>query len=187
MKNRETLTTVTGRFIGGGLFQPRTQEEGKPPRHNACVVLDEGQEDKIKLALTYARNEKWGSKKPAGLTIWGVRKGEDEEFENSYGMSYINPKSSRLPELLVKRNGKFVQVTEDDDLLYPGCYVAVSVEAYGYDGDKAKSIKPGVSLNLRGVMFRRHGERLSDYVDAENEFEGLDSEVEEDIDAFLAA
>lgn len=63
----------------------------------------------------------------------------------------------------------------------------VSVEAYGYDGDKAKNIKPGVTLNLRAILFRKDGERLSDYIDAESEFEGFDSELNDDDLDFISA
>ena len=186
MATKNTVTTVIGRFVGGGLFEPRSQEEGKDPRYSACVVLEDGEGAKINKIIETAKKEKWGNKKPAGLQTWGVREGDDPEYEASYEHDFINPKSSRKPQTLVKRDNVFVEVTVDDDLLYPGCYVAVSVEAYGYDGDKSKSIKPGLSLNLRAVMFRKHGERLGDYVDAENEFEGYDSDCEDD-DDFLAA
>lgn len=186
MARRETVATVIGRFVGGGLFEPRKQDDDKDPRHSACIVLEPGQDKSIDAIVQKAIEAKWGSKKPAGLQLWGVREGDDPEFEASFEQKFINPKANKKPQTLYKKDNVFVECTPEDDLLYAGAYVAVSVEAYGYDGDKKKNIKPGVTLNLRAVMFRKHGERLGDHVNAEDEFGDLDSELDDDLD-FLAA
>ena len=179
--------TVTGRFIGGGLFKPRSQEDGKNPRYSACVVLDEGEKAKIEEVVQSAKEEKWGNKPPSGLQTWAVRTGDDSEYEVSFEREFINPKSSNKPKAFYKRDGVYIE-TKEEDLIYPGCYVAASVGAYGYDGDKAKGIKPGITLNLRGVMFIKHGERLGDRFKAENEFEGFESDTDVTGDeGFLAA
>lgn len=172
-----TKATVKGRFVGGGLFEARGEDSLK---YSACTVLDEGEEAKIEEIVENAIKNKWGNKKPKGLVIWGAREGDDEEFEASFEKMFINPKSGTKPQTLVKVDGVYQKTDKEEGIIYPGCYVAVSVNAYAYDGDKEKNIKPGVTLNLRAVMFMKDGERLGDSVDAEEEFEGFDSEIDDD-------
>lgn len=176
MSNKPIQTTVTGRLIGGGVFEPREQENGGDPKFSSCVVLDENQSVRIQKIIAAAISEKWGNKKPAGLTTWGVREGDDEEYEASFGKEFINPKSTRQPRTIIKSKGQIEDVVQDDNVIYAGCFVAVSVSAYAYEGNKKKNIKPGVSLNLRAVMFLRDGDPLGDVVDADGEFEGLESD-----------
>lgn len=192
MANDPKQTTITGRYIGGGLFEPKAdQNNPEKKRYNACIILDDKEHKKIDKVINVAIEEKWGKKKPAGLQIWGAREGDDEEYEASYGNKFINPKSTKAPEALTFKDGVYVKTDSDEGVIYPGCYVGVSVQAYAYDGDKKKNIKPGVSLNLRAVLFREDGEHLDDHVNAENEFAGVnvvesDNDNTDD-DDFLAA
>ena len=171
--------TVTGRFIGGALYQPKAQTNGDE-KYSACVVLDDGEAKKVEAAIQAAIDEKWNGKKPKGATIWGVRVGDDPDFEHSYENEFINPKSSadKKPSVLRRVAGK-MEPCED---VYAGAYVAVSVRAYAYEGDTSKGIKPGVALGLGGVMFRRDGERIGGGF-SESDFDGFESE-DLDADAF---
>jgi len=184
MTDLKIKTTIKGRFVGGGLFEPREQESGKD-KYSACTVLDDGQAEKIEEVIENAITNKWGNKPPKGLVIWGVREGDDPEFEASFEHEFINPKSTSAPQTLVKVDGLATKVTAEEKLFYAGCYVAVSLNAYAYDGDKKKNIKPGVTLNVRAVMFTKDGDRIGDSVDVDEEFEGFDSNVDEDDDLGL--
>ncbi len=168
-------TTVKGRFIGGGLYQAK-EANGKT-QFSACVVLEPGEADKVNRAIESAIHEEFGSKPPKGLQDWGVRVGDDEEFEHSFERQFINPKASedKKPKVLKRVEGELVECED----VYPGCFVHVSVNAYAYKGDSNKGIKPGASLRLRGVMFWKDGDRIGDSF-KENEFEGFESEVDED-------
>lgn len=167
--NEGKRVTVTGRYIGGGIFEPREDAGGKE-RYNAIIALDEGQEKKVNQAVKAAKTSKWGDKKVPGLTVWGVREGDDPDFANTYEQNFINAKATRKPSTVRKINGAVHNVEREDDVIYPGCYVAVSIDAYAMEGDKAKSIPSTISLSLRGMMFRANGERIGDYVDADSEF-----------------
>lgn len=183
-EKQELKITVKGRFIGGALFEPK-ETDGKT-QYNACVVLDDGEAAKIEKITQAAVKEKWDGKKPSGLQNWGVREGDDPEYAHSFEKQFINPKAGLKvkPAVLVKRDGVMQNVEEDDGIIYPGCYVAVSVNAYAYDGDKTKNIKPGVTLGLRGVMFIKDGEPLTDRLNAESEFADFDSEFSDGEDIF---
>ena len=78
----------------------------------------------------------------------------------------------------MKQGGKVEDVDQTEGLFYAGCYVYVSLGAFAYDG--SNDVKSGVTLRLRAVMFKKHGEHLGDHVDAESEFEDLDSDLDDD-------
>ena len=181
MADNESKVTVRGRFIGGALWEAKTdpQNPEKKPKFSACVVLDEGEAEKVNAIVERAVAEKWGKKIPAGMQDWGVRRGDDPEYEASYEKDFINPKSTRKPQALAKRAGMVGPVARDEDMIYPGCRVAVSVSAYAYDGDRKANIKAGVTLNCRAVMYLGKGERLDgsfDMSNADSEFADMEAE-----------
>ena len=164
-----TKVTVRGRFIGGSIYQPK--DNNGRAQYSACIVLDDGEEAKIEGAVKEAITAEFGSKAPK-LQDWSVRVGDDEEYEHSFGKKFINPKSSeKKPPTLFRKVEGSLEPTED---IYAGCYVAASVNAYAYKGDKSKGVNPGVTLQLRGLLFLEDGEPLADKV-TESEFEGYDS------------
>jgi hypothetical protein len=164
-------TTVKGRFVGGALYQAKETQSGM--KFTACVVLEPGEEEKIRKIRDEAIAEEFGSKKPKGLKDWTLRKGDDEEFEHSFEKFFINPKAgdTRKPAILRKVSG----VCEPTEDVYPGCYVHVSVNAFAYTGDSKKGMDPGVTLGLRGVLFWKDGEKIGGGF-REDEFADADSE-----------
>lgn len=173
-KNDPTQVTVKGRFIGGGLFEPKVGRD----YWNASIVLEEGEADKVRAAAKAALEAEFGNKVPKNLEDWTVRVGDDEDFA-SYDREFVNAKSKKNPpQVVVKRNGVLHEVSAEDDIVYPGCYVAASLNVYAYQGSKENNIKPGVTCSLRAVMFWKDGEKLSNRFD-ESEFDEFDSEIED--------
>lgn len=176
---------VTGRFIGGPLFAPKQTEQDKTPKYGLTLVLDEGQETKLKAAVDQAVQEKWNGKQPPGTVNYALRKGDDEEFEHSFGRYYINPKAASIdkngnetrPGTFLKQAGTIKEVSSKDGVIYPGCFVAVEVDVYAYDGDRAKQIKPGISVGLSKVLFLKDGPRLSTQTTADKAFADFESQV----------
>lgn len=166
------ITTVKGRFIGGGLFE---MKEGKK-KFSACVVLD-GKEDeaKIRKIRDEALEEEFGNKIPRNLQDWTAKEGDDEEYA-SYGKMFINPKSSKKVAVGKKVDGAFQEI-EDDGTVYAGCNVHASVAAYAYKGDAKKGINPGVTLLLRAICFWKDGESLGNRF-SESEFDACESEMD---------
>lgn len=171
--------TIKGRFIGGSIFTP-DDDKGK---YSAVIVLDESSVSKIETIRADSMSEKW-KKRPAGHQDWTVREGDDEEFENSFGHMFINPKANKKPKCFTKRKGKLEEVQESDDLIYAGCYVYAVVDAYSYDGSKEKNIKAGTTLGLQHLVFWKHGEPLGyDGNPAEDDYADMESELDDDIDS----
>lgn len=172
---KQTQVTVTGRYVGGSLFE--TNDDDK---YSACVVLDDGQEVKIEAVRDAAIADKWGSKVPKGLTDWTVREGDDEEYEASFERFYINPKcpAKSAPKTVCRVNGRMDPVGAE--VIYPGCYVAISVNAYAMDANPEKKMKASVNLGLGNVMFLRDGERLGGGSNPEDDFSEFESEFGDD-------
>lgn len=168
--------TVTGRLINNAIFTPKVDETYGKENYSALLVLDEGQEAKIKAAYTKAVNETFDGKPPANLQDWTVREGDDEEYELTFGKKFINAKHTRKPRTVARMNGDLVDISADEGLLYAGCYVAVSIDVYAYKKNSEKKIPAGVSLGLRAVMFKAHGEPLSSGGVSDDEFDGFESD-----------
>jgi hypothetical protein len=183
---------VKGRFIGGPLFHPRKTEEHKAAQYGATIVLDDGEEaNKLAAAVTQAIADKWAGKKPPGLQDWAQRVGDDPEYP-SFEKNYINPKASSVgkdgqdiprPGTFIKRGGVVQPIDQASGIIYPGCYVAVEIDVYAYDGNREKSIKPGISTTLNKVLFLKDGDRLSSQTRAEDAFADFESVVGDEIEA----
>lgn len=167
--------TVKGRMINNATFNPKTNEYGKE-QYSALVILDNGEEEKIKEAKSLACKEEFGGKIPANLQDWTVREGDDEDYDLTFGKRFINAKATKKPKALVRRNGELEQIGEDDGLIYAGVNVAVSVDIYAYKKNVDKKIPAGVSCGLRAVMFRSHNDPLSSNIINDDEFDGIESD-----------
>ncbi len=175
--------TVTGRFTGGALFSPKQTGENGKQQYTLNLVLDDGEETKIEEAVKAAIAEKWGGKTPSNMNNWAVRKGDDPEFASSYGKFFINAKANTVsskgvpmkrPGTFIRRGGKIEPIEAEEEIIYPGCYVAAEISVYAFDGDKAKNIKPGVTISFSKVLYRKNGERLSSQTSADDAFAGFD-------------
>lgn len=87
--------------------------------------------------------------------------------EKSYGMIatdiYCNFTSKFKPQV-VASDGK--TIIQDIEGFYPGCYARASINAYSFSKDGGN----GVAFGLFNVMFARHGERLDNRIEAEEDF-----------------
>lgn len=172
--------TVKGRLLNNAAFEPKTDETYDKTQYSALVVLEDGESDKIRKLVKEVCKEKFGAKIPAKLADWTVREGDDEDFENTFEREFINAKSNRQPAIVIRENGQIRKLDQEEDMIYAGVHVYVSIDVYAYVGDKAKKNPPGVSTGLRAIMFWKHGERLGDSVNADSEFEDFESEIDDD-------
>lgn len=97
------------------------------------------------------------------------RDGEDsgkEEQEGSWVISASDGK--RRPQVL---NADKSVITEDDDIVYSGCYVNVLIRPWKQENSFGKKI----NANLVGVQFKKDGERFGEAaIDASEEFDDED-------------
>lgn len=163
-------TTVVGRYLGGDLFVPHKVRGN----YGMVLLIDDESEYKIANIIQAVKNEVVDASRPRKLEIWGVRVGDDPEYSHTFERKFIHAKSKDKPKIMKREAGCLVDVTEEERLVYAGCYVAASVHAYAYpEGDDHK---PGISLCLRGILFITHGEPIGDVMSPDEEFREFSSD-----------
>ena len=170
------------------IFTPSRFDESQDAKYSATFIIPKDHPDlpAVKRAMYEAGAEKYATafpengSWPKGYTC--SLKDADKET-NSMGelLSEKNPayegcyileaNSTRRPVVVDRRKAA---ITEDDGIIYSGCYVNASLAAAAYEYGK---IKKGVKAYLNGVQFVKDGDRFG--LDASNDFDALD-EVEDD-------
>lgn len=133
--------------------------------------------EKIGALLT---NEKWGKKGPAILKAIKMtgkiffRDGDTKPDYNGYpGTFFVSTRSKVRPNYFDQQKQ---EITEAQGLLYSGCYVNVTLEAYAYT--KGNN---GLGARLRGVQLLRNGEAFGGGGPpaSDDEFDEIDTPEEE--------
>jgi hypothetical protein len=170
-------TTVKARFTGGK-FWNADEDTGK---FNALLILEPGQEEKVRAIRDEALKAKFGAKVPKNLQDWSLREGDDEEFENSFERFYINPIArKKAPKAFTKKGNVLTEIKESDNILYAGCFVYAVVDCFAYPGDKTKKIQPGVTMSLQSMVFWKGGDAIGyDGMPSSNDYDDMESEEEE--------
>lgn len=166
------------------IFQATKFTDNAVPKYSATFILPKDHPDlpAVKRAFFEAGKDSFpdafnGKTWPKGYTC--SLKDADEEVNSMgeilaeknpafAGCYIIEANSTRRPVTLHRDKS---QVTEDDGIIYSGCYVNASLAADGYTYEK---IKRGVKCYLNGVQFVKDGERFG--VDASADFDSLDGE-----------
>lgn len=117
--------------------------------------------------------EKWGNKPPANLRD-PIREGNDRETMTPEYKDrlFITASSKKPPQVGERIGGKFVQIT-DNEKIYSGMWVRVSLTCYPYDNKGNK----GTGFGLGNVMKIRDDDYLDGRTTGDQDFDGLaDSE-----------
>ena len=116
---------------------------------------------------------KWNGKIPPNLKM-PLRDGDEERPDDpAYADSYfINCNSIERPGIVDRKR---VPIT-DPTVIYSGCYIRVSINFYPFNTNGNR----GVGAGLGNVQFWCDGDPLNGRVRAEDEFDALDAEDEDD-------
>lgn len=148
------------------------------PKFSASWIIPKNhpQVKALKEALAKALDEKFpGKRKPGGPWPSAMHNplidGDELADERpEYAGAYVLKSSSKNRPLVVGR--KKEAITEEDGVIYSGCYCNASLAAAGFEFEK---LKKGVTVYLNGVQFVKDGDRLAGY-DATNDFDDLDED-----------
>ncbi len=174
------LQNVRGSYVF--VNEPRKKENGENGNYSIQILLpkDDPQIKKLNKLVDQALADKFGADaiKKRGKYKLPVRDGDEErdgeEYENMY---FMNANSARRPGI-VNRNNEPADQDDIEEYCYSGAVFHVSVNVYAFPAKDGG--KPGVALGLNNVMLRKKGERLDGSVSATSEFEGFNSDDEED-------
>jgi hypothetical protein len=167
------------------VFKPTSFEEDGDPKYSATFIIPKDHPDlpAVKRAMFEAGEESFPndftkagtwprgfscSLKDADIATDSL--GEILSAKNpAYSGCFILEANSAKRPVVINRNK--AAVTEEDGIIYSGCYVNASLGAAGYTYGK---VKKGVKAYLNGVQFVKDGERFGS--DALSDFDELDGE-----------
>lgn len=163
------------------VFKPTRFDDNQEAKYSATFIIPKNHPDlpAVKRAMVEAGREEYasafgGNSWPKGFTC-SLKDADTEvnslgevlaEKNPSYKGCYILEANSTRRPVTVNRDKS--ALTEDDGVIYSGCYVNASLAADAYEYGK---VKRGVKVYLNGVQFVRDGERFG--VDALDDFEEL--------------
>jgi hypothetical protein len=167
------------------VFKPTSFEEGGDPKYSATFIIPKDHPDlpAVKKAFFEAGQESFASEfvkagswprgftcslKDADVAVDSLGEVLAEKNEAYKGCYILEANSAKRP-VVINRNK--AAVTEEDGIIYSGCYVNASLAAAGYTFGK---MKKGVKAYLNGVQFVKDGERFGS--DALGDFDALDGE-----------
>ena len=160
------------------IFEPHSTN-GSDPKYSLSIIIPKSDTEtigKIKAAIEEAKQNgisKWNGKIPPNLKL-PLRDGDAERSDDpAYADSYfINCNSTERPGIVDRKR---VPIT-DPAVIYSGCYIRVSVSFYPFNTNGNR----GIGAGLGNVQFWCDGDPLNGRVRAEDEFDALDAEDEDD-------
>ena len=161
------------------LFEPHSTN-GSEPKYSVSLIIPKSDKEtisKIQAAVDEAIQSgitsKWGGKRPPNLKT-PLRDGDvDRDSDAAYADSYfINCTSNERPGVVDRKR---VTIT-DPTVIYSGCYIRASINIYPFNTNGNR----GVGAGLGNVQFWEDGEPLNGRVRAEDEFDALDADDEDD-------
>lgn len=170
------------------IFTPTKFQESQTAKYSATFIIPKDHPDlpAVKRAVLNAGQEKFGSAfnaahgwprgftcslKDADVEVNGLGEVLAEKNPAYKGCYILEANSTRRPITVDRRKAA---VTEEDGIIYSGCYVNASLAADGYTYEK---VKRGVKCYLNGVQFVKDGERFG--ADASDDFDALDGDVDD--------
>ena len=166
------------------IFKATAFDDSQEPKFSATLIIPKNHPDlpAVKKAYYEAGQETFpsdftGGAWPRGFTC-SLKDADTEtnssgeilaEKNEAYKGCYILEANSTRRPLTLNRDKS--AVTEEDGIIYSGCYVNASLAAAGYTFGK---VKKGVKCYLNGVQFVKDGERFG--TDASGDFDDLDGD-----------
>lgn len=179
------LTLRNVRLAFPNLFvATRVNGEGEPAFSGSFILpTNHAQVAEIKAAMRQVAKDKWGAKADA---IYKTMEATDKlalhngdtksQYEGFEGNLFISSRSKTRPSV---RNVDASTVSQEDGIIYSGCYVYGFIEFWAQDNKFGKRI----NAQLRGVQFFRDGDAFAGggTPASDEEFESLstaDSEID---------
>jgi len=155
------VTTGLGTISYAYLWEPRMDEDGKPPKYSTSFLIPKDDiktltkiRDAINAAAQLGQVDKWNGKIPDPLKH-PLRDGDaeaDEKGPEYEGHYFLNASSARKPRIVDFQ----IQDITDEDEVYSGCKCRLSLNFYPFNSNGNK----GVACGLNHVQKIDDGEPL---------------------------
>ena len=104
-----------------------------------------------------------------------LKDGDHVEYDGYAGMWALKANTKKRPVVIDRSK---TPITEDDDVIYAGCYVNASVEIYTMDNSYGKR----VGCQLNGIQFVKDGDSFGGGGNAMDDFDAVEDDSEADND-----
>lgn len=181
VKAKRTGTKVTTgkiRLSYAHLFEPHAID-GKELKYSVSIIIPKTDTDTLKAvkeAVDEAKENgktRWGEKVPTELKTplrdGDIERPDDEAYADSY---FLNANSKNKPGIVDQNVQPILDATE----LYSGCYARVTLNFYPFSASGNK----GIAAGLGNVQKLADGEPLGGFTRAEDDFDSIDDETEDD-------
>lgn len=170
------------------VFTPTKFDDSQEAKYSATFIIPKDHADLATLKRAFVEAGKESFPSDFNTTAWPkgyacALKDADKDTDNNdvllaeknpaYKGCYILEANSKNRPLTVDR--RKAAVTEEDGIIYSGCYVNASLGVAGYTWGK---VKKGVKAYLNGVQFVADGEPFGS--NAMSDFDELDAEADDD-------
>lgn len=172
---------ITGkvRLSYAHLFKPVAIDDGQEPKYSVCLLIPKSDKQtlkKIKAAVEAAKQagaSKWGGKIPNNLKM-PLRDGDEErpDQEEYAGHYFLNANSKQAPGIV----DKSLQPIMDSTEVYSGCYARASINFFAFNTAGNK----GIACGLNNIQKLEDGDYLGGRSRAEDDFDAMDDEDEDD-------
>lgn len=160
------------------VFEPQSVN-GSEPKYSCSFIIPKSDTDTIaaiKAAIEQAKQDgiaKFGGKIPPNMKLplrdGDVDRPDDPNYANCY---FVNANSKERPGIVDRRR---VPITDPLEL-YSGCYVRASINFFAFNTNGNR----GIAAGLGNVQKWCDGEPLNGRVRAEDEFDALDTDDDDD-------
>lgn len=163
------------------LFKAKAFQEGQTPKFSASFLIDPSTKEGKKL-IKMIRKEiddlaksNWSKGVPKSLKIC-LQDGNTKDYDGYEDMMYVSSNNDTRPVLVDRKRNP---ISEQDDVLYAGCYVNASINLWCQDNQWGKRVNAG----LRAIQFVADGEAFGGArVDVDEEFDDVDDDDLDDDD-----
>jgi hypothetical protein len=152
---------------------------GQETKYEATLLVPKGspQHKKIQAHIDAFIQEKFQGKVPKGLKITCFSDGDEKDYDGYEGMmAFKGSSNKRIPVIDKQKN----PVAEEDDVVYPGCFVNTIVDVWFSDHPLGGKQILG---NLAAVQFAKDGEAFGSGGANLDDFDTLDDD-DDDTAAF---
>ena len=150
------------------IWEPASMDGNSEPKYSASIIIpkeDAKTVAAINAAIDAAIRDgaaKLGTKVNKAALKLPLRDGDLKDDPAYQGCWFINANSKSRPQVV----DRAVKPVLDQDMVYAGCYVRVSLNFYAYNFNGSK----GVAAGLGNIQFVRDGERLGGRSSAADDF-----------------
>jgi hypothetical protein len=175
----DTIKMQNVRLSFPNLFQTSTFGGEDTGKYDATFMLDKKDHadviKKIQAGMKALANEKFKGKLPPDDKVC-LKDGDETDRQEYQGCFALKASTKRRP-LVINRDKS--PITEEDNIIYAGCFVNSIVTLWAQDNAYGKRI----NASLEGVQFAGHGEPFGAPAIDVNEFDafGTSDDVDNDM------